>query len=220
MSLWRWPLLKFAEARLRVSTTFGIWAWPRRSTSGGRRGRTHSVAGCTARGGHDLGSLSWLGTAKGTLGGVLAAEVGSRWSVETANYLASLARTKAQAYPHVLQERVQRACSWRWSALLVCSAVIAFTASLQDRRPCPVSWIPPVNEGVCTMPCLSEEFLCWSSFPADWFLRPSFSSGPFHFYWKNGSETSEKTKLVKTQQILKPFQDPLTLRAPLLVSFF
>ena len=130
-------------------TTFGIWARPRRSTSGGRRGRSplcgrvHSSRWTRPW----FPELAW-GRRRARMV-VLAAEVGSRWSVETANFWASLARTKAQAYPHVLQERVQRACIWRWSALLVCSAVIALTASLQDRRPCPVSGIFSMNEVVC-----------------------------------------------------------------------
>ena len=54
---------------------------------------------------------------------VLAAEVGGRWSSETANFLVSLAKAKALASPLVLQGRVQQAYIRRWSALLACSAV-------------------------------------------------------------------------------------------------
>ena len=68
---------------------------------------------------------------------VLAAEVGGRWSIETANFLVSLAKAKALASPFVLHCRVQQAYIRRWSALLACSAVRAFTASLLDRRPVP-----------------------------------------------------------------------------------
>ena len=68
---------------------------------------------------------------------VLAAESGGRWSVETANFLVSLANSKALDSPYVLQGRVQQAFIRRWSALLACSAVRAFTVSLLDRRPVP-----------------------------------------------------------------------------------
>ena len=68
---------------------------------------------------------------------VLAAEVGGRWSIETANFLVSLAKAKALASPFVLQGRVQQAYIQRWSALFACSAVRAFTTSLLDRHPVP-----------------------------------------------------------------------------------
>ena len=80
---------------------------------------------------------------------VLVAEVGGRWSTETANFLVSLAKAKALASPFVLQGRVQQAYIRRWSALLACSAVRAFTASLLDRRPVPgLGDIPSVHEVV------------------------------------------------------------------------
>ena len=80
---------------------------------------------------------------------VLAAEVGGGWSVETANFLVSLAKAKALDFPYVLQGRIQQAFIRRWSALLVCSAVRAFSASLLDRRPVPgLGVIPSVNEVV------------------------------------------------------------------------
>ena len=80
---------------------------------------------------------------------VLAAEVGGRWSVETAQFLVSLAKAKAVAAPGVLRGRVQQAYIRRWSALLACSAVRAFSASLLDRRPVPAPGeIPSANEVV------------------------------------------------------------------------
>ena len=80
---------------------------------------------------------------------VLAAEVGGRWSIETANFLVSLAKATALASPHVLQGRVHQAYIRRWSALLVCSAVRAFTASFLDRRPVPgLEDIPSVHKVV------------------------------------------------------------------------
>ena len=80
---------------------------------------------------------------------VLAAEVGGRWSIETAHFLASLAKAKAEAAPDVLRGRVQQAYVRRWSALLACSAIRAFSASLLDRRPMPAPGvIPSVDEVV------------------------------------------------------------------------
>ena len=80
---------------------------------------------------------------------VLAAEVGGRWSIETANFLVSLAKAQALASPFVLQGGVQQAHIRRWSASLACSAVRAFTASLLDRRPVPgLGDIPSVHEVV------------------------------------------------------------------------
>ena len=66
---------------------------------------------------------------------VLAAEVGGRWSDETAKFLAALAKAKAQASPSILQNRVKAAYLRGWSAVLACSAARAFTASLLDQRP-------------------------------------------------------------------------------------
>ena len=66
---------------------------------------------------------------------VLAAEVGGRWSGETAKFLAALADAKAQSCPFILQNRVKAAYVRRWSAVLACSAARAFTAPLPDRRP-------------------------------------------------------------------------------------
>ena len=65
---------------------------------------------------------------------VLAAEVGGRWSEETAKFLVALA-TKAQASPFILQNRVRAAYLRRWGAVLACLAARAFTASLLDQRP-------------------------------------------------------------------------------------
>ena len=66
---------------------------------------------------------------------VLAAEVGGRWSVETAQFLTALAKARAEEVPLVLQGRVEAAWVRRWSAILACTAARAFTVSLLDRRP-------------------------------------------------------------------------------------
>ena len=66
---------------------------------------------------------------------VLAAEVGGRWSAETAKFLAALANSKSQPSPFILQNRVKAAYIRMWSAVLACSAVRAFTASLFEQRP-------------------------------------------------------------------------------------
>ena len=68
---------------------------------------------------------------------VLAAEVGGRWSKETATFLIALAKARAESSPFILQGRVKGALIHRWSAMLVCSAARAFAVSLLDRRPVP-----------------------------------------------------------------------------------
>ena len=78
---------------------------------------------------------------------VLAAEVGGRWSIETARFLVSLAK-KVEAAPDVLRGRVQQAYVRRWSALLACSAIRAFSASLLDRRPVPAPGVIPSMDEV------------------------------------------------------------------------
>ena len=58
-------------------------------------------------------------------------------------------KAKAEAAPDVLRGRVQQANVRRWSALLACSAIRAFSASLLDRRPVPAPGvIPSVDEVV------------------------------------------------------------------------
>ena len=74
---------------------------------------------------------------------VVFAEVGGRWSVETAYFLASLAKAKTETAPDVLRGIVQQAYVWKWSALLACSAVRAFSESLLDRRPVPAPGATP-----------------------------------------------------------------------------
>ena len=78
---------------------------------------------------------------------VLAAEVGGRWSTETAQFLSALAKARALSVPQVLQGRVEAAWIRRWSAILACSAARAFSLSLLDQRPFPlVCEIPSVHE--------------------------------------------------------------------------
>ena len=48
----------------------------------------------------------------------VAAEVGGRWSQETADFLNAKAKAKAEEYPQILQGRVRAACVRRWSAML------------------------------------------------------------------------------------------------------
>ena len=63
---------------------------------------------------------------------ILAAEVGGRWSAETAQFLTALAKARAQEVP---QGRAEIAWVKRWSTILACTAARAFTMSLLDRRP-------------------------------------------------------------------------------------
>ena len=44
----------------------------------------------------------------------VAAEVGGRWSQETADFLNAKAKAKAEEYPQILQGRVRAACVRRW----------------------------------------------------------------------------------------------------------
>ena len=78
---------------------------------------------------------------------VLAAEVGGRWSAETAQFLTSPAKARAQEVPLVLQGRAESAWVRRWSAILACTAARAFARSLLDRRPVSGSdaVVPSVN---------------------------------------------------------------------------
>ena len=55
---------------------------------------------------------------------VLAAEVGSRWSDESADFLKQLAKAKARGVPRVLQVRTRQAWQMRWSSLLACSSAL------------------------------------------------------------------------------------------------
>ena len=64
---------------------------------------------------------------------VLAAEVGGRWSEETALFLGALAKARAQESPQLLQSRVTAAYIRRWSALLACSLARSFTLSLLEQ---------------------------------------------------------------------------------------
>ena len=81
---------------------------------------------------------------------VLAAESGGRWSDETAHFLRSSVKAKAESVPLLLQNRVKAAWLRRWSSILACSAGRAFALSLLDRRPNPGTGasIPSGNEVV------------------------------------------------------------------------
>ena len=68
---------------------------------------------------------------------VLAAEVGGRWSDETAQILRWLAKARVDSVPSLLQGRVKVACLRRWSSLLACSAARVFAESLLVKRPVP-----------------------------------------------------------------------------------
>ena len=79
---------------------------------------------------------------------VLAAEVGGRWSEETAQFLRALAKAHAQTAPLILQNRVKAARLRRWSNVLACSAARAFALSLLDKHPSPGTGaeVPQVHE--------------------------------------------------------------------------
>ena len=82
---------------------------------------------------------------------VLAAEVGSRWSEETAQFLRTFAKRRAQEAPRV------RLRHWEMN-LLACNAAKAFAISLLDRRP-PLGDggdAPSEHEVVCASVVLHE----------------------------------------------------------------
>ena len=65
---------------------------------------------------------------------VLAAEVGGRWSAETAQFITAPASARAESEPSTLKGRMAAAWTRRWSAMLACSAGRAFALCLLDRR--------------------------------------------------------------------------------------
>ena len=78
---------------------------------------------------------------------VLAAEVGGRWSEETAQFLRGLAKARADSVPPLLQGRVKAAWLRRWSSLLACSAARAFAESLLETRRVPrIGDVPSTHE--------------------------------------------------------------------------
>ena len=81
---------------------------------------------------------------------VLAAEVGGRWSQETADFFNAMAKAKAEEHPRILQGRVRDACVRRWSALLACCLPRSLAVSLLERRAVPgtAGDIPSVHEVV------------------------------------------------------------------------
>ena len=79
---------------------------------------------------------------------VLAAEVGARWSDETAQFLRGLAKARVEAVPMVLQDRAKAAWLRRWSSMLACSVVRAFSESLLERRPVPRTGNVPLTHEV------------------------------------------------------------------------
>ena len=79
---------------------------------------------------------------------VLAAEVGGRWSAETAQFLGALAASKARSAPEIMQASVAHAWRHRWRRMMACTAAKAFANSLLEHRS-PVSAagdIPSVHD--------------------------------------------------------------------------
>ena len=55
---------------------------------------------------------------------VLAAQVGGRWSAETAQFLSELASAKVRDFPEELQDEAARAWHKRWSSVLSCALIV------------------------------------------------------------------------------------------------
>ena len=104
-------------------------------------------ASTQSKGDHVLWTL-WWGRRPRLL--VMAAEVGGRWSQETADFLNAMAKAKAEEHPRILQGRVRDACVRRWSALLACCLARSLAVSLLERRPVPGTGgdVPSVHEVV------------------------------------------------------------------------
>ena len=68
---------------------------------------------------------------------MLGAEVGGRWSGETAEFLAALSKAKAESAPENVRDEVRRAWLRRWRNLLSCTAARALATSLLERRTYP-----------------------------------------------------------------------------------
>ena len=79
---------------------------------------------------------------------VLGAEVGGRWSGETAGFLSALSQAKAESAPEIVREEVRRAWLRRWRNLLSCTAARAFATSFLERRTSPgvTSAVPMEHE--------------------------------------------------------------------------
>ena len=66
---------------------------------------------------------------------VLGAQVGGRWSTETAEFLSALVWAKVRELPEELQGDARRAWSRRWNMVLGCAAARAVAMSLLDLAP-------------------------------------------------------------------------------------
>ena len=81
---------------------------------------------------------------------VLGAEVGGRWSEETAEFLSSLAWAKVRELPEELQVEARRAWLRRWQRWLACAAAKAFSMSLLGLVPGGSDGATPsVHEVIC-----------------------------------------------------------------------
>ena len=77
---------------------------------------------------------------------VLAAEVGGRWSDETAQFLRALSKSKAASAPALMKGRTQAAWFRRWGSIMACSAARAFAVSLLEQRSAPGTGGDPPSE--------------------------------------------------------------------------
>ena len=84
---------------------------------------------------------------------ILAAEVGGRWSDQTAQFLRGLAKARADSVPPLLQGRVKAAWLRRWSSLFACSAARAFAEFLLEKSP-----VPPIGDVLSTHEVLRDAF--------------------------------------------------------------
>ena len=94
---------------------------------------------------------------------VLAAQVGGRWSDETAQFLRALSKSKAASAPALLKGRTQAAWFRRWGSIMGCSAARAFAVSLLEQRSAPgTGGDPPSEQEVLRTVASSEEHCHWA----------------------------------------------------------
>ena len=142
---WKWPL--HGGAQLAIDTTM---VSPLHRDGRARRGAVaHDGAALRqARTRRTYPELAGEGGRARLV--VLAAEVGGRWSEETAEFLSSLSWAKVRELPEDLQRDGRKSWLRRWKKLLGCTAAKAFAMSLLDLAPSGSDGaIPSVHEVIC-----------------------------------------------------------------------
>ena len=88
---------------------------------------------------------------------------GGRWLAETGQFLAALARARAQSAPRFFRAKAARAWMMWWKGILACTAARAFAVSLLEKRPFPgvSAELPSVHEVVREERLHVQELFVW-----------------------------------------------------------